>query len=368
MENQIIKLNSNRNDSISQRINSAKWGFATRRIPANIDDLYIDSRTPPKAGDLVLAKVRRLGQHKRIELPNGRRARMFVSDDIVVVYGNRYAPDQFEAIVPEDLGPCHLAAAGGIAGQMIYKHDAVRKPTAIAPVGLVTYADGRVVNIFDYAVRPRSLTSVLPPVIAVVGGSMNTGKTTTVASLVRGLTLAGFDVTAGKVTGTGSGCDMWHVLDAGARRFMDFLDAGYVSTYLLSARQIEGVLETMLQHLSRDNPDFIVLEVADGLLQTETSNLMTSLKFQSVVDGIFYTASEALGAVRGVEMLQQLGLPVLGVSGVISRSPLGVREVLDAVDIPVFSRKVLADPSVRDHIATWFDHRTPDAMARGNGR
>lgn len=367
MGNQIITLNTGRRDRLSQRIKNAKWSYATRRIPVDIDGLHIDDRKTPKAGDLVLAKVKRLGQHKRIELANGRRARMFVEDDIVVVYGNRYAPDHFEAIVPEDLGPCHLAAAGGIAGQMVYKHAAIKKPTAIVPAGILTHANGNAVNLIDYTVTAHSLANPLPPVIAVVGGSMNTGKTTTAASLVHGLTLAGFDVTAGKVTGTGSGCDVWHIMDAGARRVVDFMDFGYPSTYLLTTREVEGILESLLSHLNRDNPDFIILEVADGLLQPETSNLINSDKFQNLVDGVLYTATEALGAVRGVEMLQHWGVPVFCVSGMISRSPLGVREVLDAVDIPVLGRGVLADPAIRNHVATWLDRSSPDARARGNG-
>jgi hypothetical protein len=38
-------------------------------------------------------------------------------DAIIVAYGHRYAPDQFEAYVPEDLGPCHLVAGGGVAAR-----------------------------------------------------------------------------------------------------------------------------------------------------------------------------------------------------------------------------------------------------------
>lgn len=367
METKIIKLKTDRRDRLSRRIKNAKWGYVTRRIRVGVDTLRIDGRVAPKAGDLVLAKVRRLGQHKRIELSTGRRARMFVGDDIVVVYGNRYAPDQFEAIVPESIAPCHLVAAGGIAGQMIHKHAAVGKPTAIEPVGILTHANGNVINLIDYAVDYHSPFNLLPPVIAVVGGSMNTGKTTTAAGIVRGLTLAGFNVTAGKVTGTGSGCDLWHTMDAGARKVMDFSDAGYPSTYLLSAPTIEKILKTLLYHLNQSHTDFIILEVADGLFQAETSSLVVSDAFQRLVNGVFYTASEAMGAVHGVEILQQWGVPVLGVSGMISRSPLVTREVLDAVDIPVFTRKALADPAIKSHVEAWFDNSQTHAMAKGNG-
>lgn len=365
MKSNIVRLKTNQVYFPSQRIQNANWSYSTRRVPADSGDYGLSESVTPRAGDVVLATVVRLGQHRRIELVSGRRARMFVNDDIVVVYGNRYAPDQFEAIVPDNLGPCQLVAAGGIAAQMIHKHGAMKNPTKIKPLGVLTHADGSVVNLKQYAIDPHLFSKPLPPVIAVVGGSMNTGKTTTVASLVRGLTQAGFNVSAGKVTGTGSGCDGWHVLDAGAQKVMDFLDAGHSSTYLLAPAQVERIFETLLSHLNQEGTDFIILEVADGLLQSETRQLINSKLFHSVVSGVMFTAVDALGAVQGVDMLQQWGVPVFAVSGVITRSPLGVREALDVFDIPVLNRNALTNPAIESHVSAWLGSQHPAARAGG---
>jgi molybdopterin-guanine dinucleotide biosynthesis protein len=367
MKSNVIQFSTSQIHPQPQRLAKAKRSYSTRRLPSDISNFKIDGTRVPEAGDVVLATVKRLGQHRRIELIDGRRARMFVRDDIVVVFGNRYAPDQFEAIVPDDMGPCHLAAAGGIAGQMIYKHDAMKKPTEIEPVGVLTRNDGKAVNLRDYAFEPATLSRPLPPVIAVAGGAMNTGKTTTAASLVHGLTLAGFRVNAGKVTGTGSGCDSWHIIDAGACKMMDFLDAGYPSTYLLSPSQVESIFENLVGHLSLEKPDFIILEVADGLLQKETASLISSKVFRETVAGVVFTAVDAMGAVHGVEMLRRWTVPVLAISGVLSRSPLAVRESLDLADIPVLSRQALLDPGIKHHLATWLGNGISAAVARGNG-
>lgn len=367
MKSNVIQFNSSRIHPHPQRLAEAKRSYATRCLPSDISEFKIDETRIPKVGDVVLARVKRLGQHRRIELVNGRRARMFLRDDIVVVYGNRYAPDQFEAIVPEDLGACHLVASGGIAGQMIYKHGAMKRPTEIEPVGVLIQNDGESVNLLDYGVSSLASPRPLPPVIAVVGSSMNTGKTTAVASLVKGLTLGGFRVNAGKVTGTGSGCDIWHVLDAGAGKVMDFLDAGYPSTYLLSPSLVEHIFVDLVGHLNLDGPDFIIIEVADGLFQAETANLIKAKVFRETVAGVLFTAADSLGAVHGVEMLQRWTVPVFAVSGVLSRSPLAMRETLDAVDISVISRQALADPAVKHHLASWLGNGTNPAAARGNG-
>lgn len=80
----------------------------------------------PQPGDLVLARVEQIGNHTKLELTDGRRALMFPGDEIVVCYGNRYAPDQFESTVPVDMSPCDLVAAGGIASREMTRHQRMK--------------------------------------------------------------------------------------------------------------------------------------------------------------------------------------------------------------------------------------------------
>jgi len=363
MNTNIIKLAGQRADR--KRIRSAKWGYSTRPIPKDFEDLHIRTHITPKAGDLVLAEVTRLGQHQRIELPNGRRARMFPGDELVVVFGNRYAPDQFEALVPARLEPCHLVAAGGIAGQMVFKHASVKPPTAVNPVGILAYSNGKAVNLSHFGVKAGGLNRPMPPVIAVVGSSMNAGKTTAAAHLVRGLTLSGLKVNAAKVTGTGSGCDIWHLKDAGAKLAMDFLDVGHPSTYLLPPHEVQHVFETLLFHLNTEDADFIVLEIADGLYQAETAALVASERFKKMVNGVLYASADALAAVYGANLLQQWGLRVFAVTGAVTQSPLAMREVQDAIDLPVLGCDVLGNPVVAEHTAAWLNGAASARVLKG---
>ena len=98
----------------------------------------------PRSGDLVLARVERLGYQTRLELPCGRKACLHVGDEIVVAYGDRYATDQFEAEVPPDLGPTFLVATGGVASRMLSRAKGIRPATNITPIGLVGDARGGV--------------------------------------------------------------------------------------------------------------------------------------------------------------------------------------------------------------------------------
>ena len=348
MQNNIIGLERNNRDA--ECIRNAKWAYTTRRIDKTRARRLVRSTTPPQRGDLVIAKVTKIRQHKRIELANGRRARLFVGDHIAVAYGNRYAPDQYEALVPETLGPCDLVAAGGVAAKLTFKHGSMKLPTAIEPLGLVADENGAIINLADFALPAMVPGNRQTPVIAVVGSSMNAGKTTTVANLIRGLAQSGLSVSAGKVTGTGAGGDFWYMQDAGARNVLDFVDAGHPSTYLIKPAELKQTFTTLLAHLDRPGTDIIVIEIADGLHQTETAQLVSSDLFARLVNGVIYAAADALGAVYGAGLLDQWGVHLLAISGVVTRSPLAMREIQDGIDQPVLDIKVLRGGTIADFI------------------
>jgi hypothetical protein len=321
-----------------------KRAFTTRR--ANLAEAVslVTSGCAPRAGDLVLARVDRLGQHARIELPTGRRSQLHEGDLILVAYGARYAPDQFEAIVPPDLGPCELVAGGGVAAKVLSRSRQVGEATKITPLGMIADRHGEVLNVARWSLRNPGLDTP-PAVIAVVGTSMNAGKTTAASKLIHGLVRSGRKVGAAKVTGTGSGGDLWSMSDAGACTAVDFTDFGHVSTYLLDEDEAVRTARGLIGHLASLNVDVAVIEVADGLMQRETGMLLGSPAFTGLLDAVLFSAFDAAGAVFGVERLRGLGLPVVALSGLLSTSPLGAREAAEATGLPVASSAQLTDPT-----------------------
>ena len=334
----------------AKRLLKAKAAYTTRRVPLSEAGYLISGDVIPAPGDLVLARVDRLGQHKRIELGNGRRAPLFQGDEIILCYGHRYAPDQFEGEIPNSLEPCHMVAAGGIAACAISKHASRKAATRITPLGLLGDARGRPVNLADHALDPASSETTLPMTIAVVGTSMNAGKTTTAAYLIRGLANAGLKVGAAKLTGTGAGGDTWLMVDAGADLVLDFTDAGYASTHRVVLGELEGIVTTLTAHLQQAGVDVIVLEVADGLFQEETSALLCSPVFRQTVNGIIFAAADAMGAATGVNWLYDHDLPVVAISGRLTGAPLVVRETQGATGLPVMGLEQLSDPGIADTI------------------
>ncbi len=353
----------------------AKRSFTTRRVPLGAMRTVIGGSVRPRSGDLVLATVSRLGHHSHLEQPDGRRSSMHVGDEIVVVYADRYAPDQFESEVPADLGKTNLVASGGVASTMLSRSRDVRNASDITPIGLIGDERGRPLNLADFALRrdERAVPRPKPLTIAVLGTSMNSGKTTTVRYLVHSLSRGGHRPGATKVTGTGSGNDYWVMLDAGAHRMLDFTDVGLASTYRQSMMVVEQKFVDLVDHLTESGSGVNLVEVADGVLQRETSQLIESEVFASTVDAVIFAASDSMGAAMGVEHLRSRGFDVLAVSGRITRSPLATREAQEHIGLPVLGIEALSDLATArsllglgepgpDH-GTHADHRSPDELA-----
>ncbi|MGB3213102.1 MAG: hypothetical protein WBB19_20535 [Desulforhopalus sp.] len=339
------------------RLAQAKWAYTTRRINKKQEFQLLTGEVIPSPGDLLLARVDELGQHKRLELANSRRASLFDGDEIVVAYGNRYAPDQFEGIVPDHLGPCRLVAAGGVAARLLNRHDRIRTATRITPLGLLADKNGYRINLSSARIPKADQIFPSPLVLVVAGTSMNSGKTTTCANLVKGFVRQNIKVAAAKFTGTGAGADYRLLVDAGADPVFDFIDAGYVSTYRVNRDALLDIAMTLGTEMCTSQPDIIVVEIADGLLQRETSYLFGTPAFTNWVDGVIFAAGDALGAQAGITWLQARQLPVFAITGILTSSPLAQREAEDVCGLPVYHTGSLARTNVSKYIFNCLQFR-----------
>lgn len=347
MNTDTIQNLDKRRHPLQQRVLAAKRAYTTRRVPLHaMASLVHGDNVRPRPGDLMLARVTRIGKHAHLEGVDSRRAALFVGDEVIVACAARYAPDQFDAKLPGSLGPCHLAAGGGVAGQVVARRDGIGAPTELQPLGLLADARGRVANLADHAVSGLHAPAARRPVTIVsLGTSMNAGKTTSAAYLIRGLTNAGLRVGAAKVTGTGSGNDPGLLRDAGAVAVLDFTDAGFASTCDVDADALAAAAQRLLSHLAHAQLDAVVLEVADGLFQRETAALLQTQAFRSVVDAALFSSGDAMGACAGAEWLGRAGLPTLALSGAMTRSPLAAREAAAASGLPVLGLDDLCHPT-----------------------
>lgn len=322
----------------------AKWSFNTRRVARRDAVRLLDDASAAQAGDLVLGRVEKLGQHRNIQLPEGRAAELFPGDLVVVPCGARYAADQFEGVAEIDPEGADLLAGGGLLGRMRAKHGRMSAPTRVQPIGLLADRAGRAINLADYALAPAPAPLGLAA-IGVVGASMNAGKTATTASLAHGLARAGRRVAAIKATGTGAFGDMNAYADAGAHERLDMTDAGMASTYLAPFGRVRAGLFTLLAEAARRGCDAAVVEFADGVFQKETAALLADAETRACFGGWLYAAGDSLAAFGGVAALAPRGVRPLALSGLVARSPLLAREAEAATGLRVLDLADLRDPA-----------------------
>jgi hypothetical protein len=307
--------------------------YALRRIPeASFCSLlpYSDS---PQAGDVALARIEKIGRNASLELPNGRRCSLHEGDLLAVAFGCRYATMQFEGYARVDDDRCDLLSMGGICGLVESKHAKAADPSKLRLIGFIGDRDRRLLRLRQFPLAPRSPASQ-PNVVVVCGTSMDAGKTHTALSLIMGLRQQGFRVAAIKLTGTATGKDTWNLLDAGACVALDFVDGGFPSTYLCSGDELVALHHLLMAHATSHKPDYVVVEIADGLLQNETAALLQNRRFTRTVDAWVFAAGDPLGAAGGVRMLREWGIEPLAISGVVSMSALGIRETQLATELP----------------------------------
>ena len=303
----------------------------------------------PQVGDLVYGRVRYLGEHSSLENKEGRIHMITDNSRALFVFGNRYAPDYFEGMVPDGICPrqVDLLARSGVVGVMTQKNSAVKDPTKVEILGYVLDGSGEPINTRNYPVAvprsPLNKRKKRAKMILHVGTSMNSGKSTSAIACCWALSAMGYDVRASKVTGTASLKDILHMQDAGADIVSDFSHRGYPSTYLLDEPELLEIFENLDAKYGGNPQRFWVVEFADGVMQRETAMLLKNEYVRSRIHRLVFSATDAFGAVGGLNILKnEFDLVPDAISGRCTSSPLMIRELSERTTIPIYNN-VLRD-------------------------
>lgn len=297
----------------------------------------------PKSGDVGLFEIIEIGKHQSIQSDSKRSLSIFNGDLILAAFADRYATSQFEGYVPSEILPeYHILGAGGVIGVVKSKNAALEdiEPTTVKWLGYAVDESGQIINSKFYRMtRPAFKADKKgPKVILSLGATMDSGKTTTAAYLTRGLYLEGKKVGFIKLTGTAFTKDKDFVLDTGAMHTLDFSDAGYPSTFTVPVSEILDVYEFLRNKMIEfGDLEYIVMEIADGILQNETMGLISNKDFMNTISYVVFSCGDSLSALKGLEVLKTLQIEPVMLSGRFTMSELLIREVNRYVDIPIFS-------------------------------
>lgn len=314
-----------------------RWGWACRGLDP--ERAYQLLRTPdaaPRMGDVAVVRVRSINNHTRLTQADCMRLRLYPGVTYVGVFGNRYATSSIEAEV-EGTEALHQLTGAGMIGTFRSLERKSKGPTKLEFVGYVSDEDGRRVNLKDALFQPRRLSEAALAVVLVLGTGMDSGKTTVAAKLARSLVMQGRRVASCKLTGSVSRRDYYEMSAVGAVDVRDFSDYGFPSTYLCEEGEIIDLFHTMVADAAAARPDVVVMEVADGILQRETQMLLRSASVRRATRAVVLSAACAPSALLAEGEIERHEYAVTTVSGLITNSPLFMREFTARSPVPVSS-------------------------------
>ncbi|UCE99809.1 MAG: hypothetical protein JSV82_01730 [Planctomycetota bacterium] len=314
---------------------------AALTIKRSLIKFYKLSDKPPEIGDVVYGQIQRIGQHSSLENASGRIHMIHDGTKAAFVFGNRYAPDFYEGLIPDQMtDKLDLLARSGMIGSVKTKNSLIKDPTKVKILGYVCDKSGNILNTRNFPlITPRNKLKKQPraKMILVCGTSMNSGKSMAAAACCWALTSLGYKVRASKITGTASLKDILLMNDAGANPYADFSYLGYPSTYLLPEDELLGIFNLLDLKYANNPKNFWVVELADGVIQRETELLLNSTQVRARIYKLIFCANDAFGAIGGLNILKKYGLKPNALSGLCSSSPLHIRELADFTNIPVFN-------------------------------
>lgn len=326
-----------------------KKTFVCRQVSDYVIDDSLNQTYQPIAGDVAIFEILEIGKHSHVQGENIRNTLIMPGDYLMAAFGTRYATAQFEGYIPQTPQQTyHILGAGGTIGQVHSTHARFVKagPTTLRLVGYAVNRLGKVINTRSLCAHktvpfsPEAIQNTR--VILSLGSSMDSGKTTTAAYLVHGLKRSGYKVAFIKLTGTIYTKDKDLAFDMGADLVTDFGEMGYPSTYMCSSEELLNLYSSLMAQVMPIRPDFVIMEIADGIFQRETAMLLGEQSFMNTISGVVFSCADSLSAIQGLRSLEESGIRPLALSGLFTASPLLIEEVQERCHLPVFTIEELA--------------------------
>ena len=325
---------------MSKRINVIdvdKIGSATSPLGLAKTVALVTACESTKAGDVVVVRaLTDSATYNMLELPTGRLAKINPGDVLLGVLGRRRALKGFVGDVPASLkngDQLHLLNMGGVIGYCTGHHSSLGDAIKLEVIGLACDETGRVLNIANAALPPRTTLGETAPIVMIAGTSMNSGKTYAATELIKQATRAGLRVAAAKLSGVACLRDTLNMADHGAVTTASFLDCGLPST--VDVEDLAPSSKAIIARLNEVSPDLIVIELGDGILGGySVETIFDDLELLEATAALVFCASDYVGAWGGIELLRRRGVEVDVISGSVTDSQMGEDYIRTHFNVP----------------------------------
>lgn len=318
-------------------IEADKTGSSTSPLDISRTVAVTSSCEQPRAGDVVAVRaLTDSATYNMLELRTGRLAKINPGDLLIGVLGRRRALKGFVGDVPETVSAgdqLHLLNMGGVIGFCTGHHSSLSDAIKLEVVGLVCDENGRVRNIGDNALVPRQTLGETAPLVFIAGACMNSGKTYAATELIKQATRAGVRVAAAKLSGVACLRDTLNMADHGAIATASFLDCGLPST--VGIGDLAPVAKAVIARLNESGPDFIVIEMGDGILGGySVESVFDDQELREATAAIIFCASDYVGAWGGIELFRRRGIEIDMVAGSVTDAQMGQDYIEQEFGVP----------------------------------
>jgi hypothetical protein len=319
-----------------------KISSVTKNLHLSFKERLTGDISPDMGTVLAVQVLQDKSRYNELELPSGRMSKLKKDDIIAVALGERMALKGFVGYLPKKVeinDVIHLLNLGGIAGicTSTNVHE-VGEPMRIRVLGGIT-RQGKLLNINQGSLfHPAPALKSDIPLIIITATSMDSGKTTVAAEVIKTLTRIGMRLAAAKVTGVGAMRDLYKMEDYGVSRSVSFVDAGIPSTANVDDETVVAVAKGALNYLAKDKPDAIIVEFGDGILGNYgVMPILRDRQIQKHVRLHIGCARDPVGAVKLAEECARIGLPIDIMSGPVTDNDVGKMIIHDALKVITYN-------------------------------
>ncbi len=305
-----------------------KIGSVTKNLNLKHEEKITDKLSCDMGTVLAVQILEDKSVYNELELPTGRMSKLKKDDIVAVALGQRMALKGFVGRLPQSLevgDVIHLLNFGGVAGECTSANvQEVGEALRVRVLGGIT-RKGKLLNINQASIfKPLDIMKNDIPLIITTGSSMDSGKTTVATEITKTLTRIGMRLAGTKVTGVGAQRDLYKMQDYGVYEAVSFVDCGVTSTANIDGADMVRLTKGALEHLSKSNPDAIIVEFGDGLMgKYGVDAILRDPQIQKNVRLHIGCARDPVGAVKLAEECAKIGLPIDVISGPITDNQVG---------------------------------------------
>jgi len=303
----------------------------------------VTRRVSTEMGTVLAAQILQdKSVYNELELPSGRLSKLKKDDIIAVALGGRAGLKGFAGHLPKSLKAddvIHLLNLGGVAGVCTSANvQEVGEPLRIRVLGGIA-REGKLLNINQAKLfEPVYDMKNDIPLILTTGASMDAGKTTVAAEIIKTLSRIGMKLAGAKVTGVGTLRDLYKMEDYGVYESVSFIDSGMPSTANVDEKLLVGICKGALDHLAKGNPDAIMVEFGDGIMgRYGVMSILKDPQIQKNVRLHIGCAREPVGAIKLAELCRDIGVPLDILSGPVTDNEVGKEIIKEATGLMTYN-------------------------------